>query len=141
MTVPAEYDFASREFSRFLAEARDAAGLVTTNQSYTMVEGVLRAFRRRLSVTDAIRFAGVLPPMLRALFVADWDTSEPVRPFADRAAMTRDVQALRPGHNFAPDTAIADVARVLRQHVDPRAFDDVLAELPEGARQFWSAEK
>lgn len=138
MTIPAEFEFASRDFSRFLVEARDAAGLGSTHQTYTMVEGVLRTFRRRLSVGDAVRFAGVLPPVLRAMFVADWDVEEPVRPFVDRATMTKEAQALRPDHNFAPDTAIADVARVLRRHVDERAFDDVLAGLPPGAAEFWA---
>jgi uncharacterized protein (DUF2267 family) len=38
-----------------------------------MVQGVLQTFRRRLEISEAIRFAGVLPPVLRAIFVADWD--------------------------------------------------------------------
>lgn len=34
-----------------------------------MVQGVLQTFRRRLDVKEAVLFANVLPPMLRALFV------------------------------------------------------------------------
>ena len=33
-----------------------------------MVQGVLQAFRRRLDIKEAIGFANVLPPVLRALF-------------------------------------------------------------------------
>jgi hypothetical protein len=68
----------------------------------------------------------VLPAVLRAVFVADWNPEEPRRPFEDRAVMTQEVRALRADHNFAPETAIQDVARALRRHVDEAAFDRVL---------------
>lgn len=73
MPVPSEYQRASLDFEKFLSDARDASGLTTTNQAYTMVQAVLQTFRRRLTLQDAIRFAGILPPVLRSLFVADWD--------------------------------------------------------------------
>ena len=137
MPVPAEYQRASDHFYEFLLDARNSSGLGSTHQAYTMVQGVLQAFRRRLELKDAIRFAAVLPALVRALFVVDWDTEEAKRPFVDRAALTREVQALRADHNFAPDTAISDVAGALRRHVDESVLDAVLAELPEGAIQFW----
>lgn len=137
MPVPPHYQRATDEFFAFLVDARDAAGLQTTNQAYTMVQAVLQTFRRRLSLPDAIRFAGVLPAVTRAVFVADWDPDEPRRPFGPRAEMTADVRALRPNHNFAPDTAIRDVAVALRKHVDEASFDALLRALPEGAAAFW----
>ena len=137
MPVPVEYSRATDHFYEFLIDARDTAGLGSTHQAYTMVQGVLRAFRRRLDIKDAILFAGVLPVGLRALFVADWDTDEPRRPFEGRASMTKEVQALRADHNFAPETAIPDVANALRRHVDKDALNRVLARLPEGAAEFW----
>jgi uncharacterized protein (DUF2267 family) len=54
--------------------------LTTRNQTYTTVQRVFQVFRRRLDVKDAIRFANALPPILRAVFVADWDTDEPLLP-------------------------------------------------------------
>ena len=51
--------------------------------------------------------------------------------------MTKEVQALRVAHNFAPDTAIHGVATALRRNIDQAALDRVLAELPQGAAQFW----
>lgn len=137
MPVPPEYGRASDHFYDFLADARDTAGLWSTHVAYTMTQGVLQAFRRRLTVHDSIAFANVLPVCLRALFVTDWDTDEPPRAFADRETMTREVQALRRDHNFAPDTAIRDVAAALRRHVDEEAFDRVLDGLPKGAAEFW----
>ncbi len=140
MPVPPEYQRATDNFYAFLTDARDTAGLTTTNQAYTMVQGVLQVFRRRLELREAILFAGILPPVLRAVFVAEWDPDEPRRPFGDLAAMTKEVQALRPDHNFAPDSSIRDVARALRRHVDAGAFDAVLARLPDGAARFWDAD-
>ena len=137
MPVPAEYQRATDDFYKLLIDARDSAGLTTTNQAYTMVQGVLQAFRRRLGVNEAIRFLSVLPVGVRALFVADWDVNEPKRPFEDRAVMTKEVQALRAKHNFAPETAIRDVATALRRNLDEAAFDRVLATLSHGATEFW----
>lgn len=139
MPIPMELQHASDDFERFLADARDGSGLATRNQTYTMVEGVLRTFRRRLAVQQALNFADVLPPLLRAIFVSRWDISEPVLPFTDRATLTREVQGLRQNHNFAPDSCLSDVARALRRHVDTEAFDRVLATLPEGAADYWQA--
>lgn len=120
-----------------MAAARDAADLQTTNQAFTMVEGVLLAFRRRLSAKDALAFANVLPAVLRAIFVSNWDIDIAPVPFSDRATMTKEVQALRSGHNFAPDHAISAVASALWKHVDPLSMRQVLASLPPGAAEFW----
>ena len=137
MTIPIEYQHASKAFERFLADALDASGLATRNQAYTMVQAVFQTFRRRLQVSEAIRFASVLPPLLKALFIDDWDIAEPIRPFENRAAMTKEVQSLRRDHNFAPDSAIHDVAIALRRNVDEAELDRVLAQLPDGAAAYW----
>ena len=137
MTVPIEYRRASELFEAFLKEAAEEAGLETRNQAFTMVDGVFRAFRRRLAPADAIAFARLLPPLLCALLVADWDPTEPLATDWERGTLTREVQALRRHHNFSPPTAIAATAAVLRRHIDPDALDALLARLPEGARAFW----
>ncbi|MFO1102075.1 MAG: DUF2267 domain-containing protein [Methylocystis sp.] len=137
MPIPMDIQHATEEFEAFLADARDRSGLTTRNQTYTMAQGVLQTFRRRLSIADAIRFAGALPPVLRAIFVADWDPEEPQAPFGDRASMIRDVQDLRRDHNFSPETCIDDVAAALRARVDEAEFERVLATLPAGAAAFW----
>lgn len=140
MPVPAEYQRATDDFYKFLLDARTIADLGSTHQTYTMVQGVFQTFRRRLDLKDAILFAGVLPPVLRAIFVADWDVDEPKRPFEDRATMTKEVQLLRENHNFAPETSIHDVALALRRNIDEESFDHVLAKLPKGAAAFWNPE-
>src|SRR4051812_46969652 len=134
MPVPMEYRLASQTFERFLAEVAEETGLGTRNQAFTTTEGVLQCFRRRLNVSDAIAFAQVLPAMLRALFVQDWDsTSKPAETW-DVGAMTAELKALRVNHNFSPDSAIKDVARTVRRYVDADAFDRCLEKLPAEAR-------
>jgi uncharacterized protein (DUF2267 family) len=137
MPVPTEYQRATDDFYKLLMDARDSAGLMTTNQAYTMVQGVFQVFRSRVEIVEAIRFASVLPVGARALFVADWDVDEPKRAFEQRAVMTSEVQQLWFGHNFAPETAIGDVANALRRNVDQGALERVLATLSEDARLFW----
>lgn len=139
MPMPMDYQHASERFERFLDDAREALGLATRNQACTTVQAVLLVFRRRLEVREALRFADVLPAVLRAIFVAGWDPQEPRLPFGSREALTAEVRALRAHHNFSPDTAIRDVAGALRRTVDAAAFDRVLATLPVDARDFWSA--
>lgn len=140
MPVPMEYRLASQDFDRFLAEVAEATGLATRNQAYTTTQAVLQAFRRRLDPAQAISFAQVLPAMLRALFVMDWDADEARSESWDRDLMTTEVKQLRIDHNFSPDTAIENVAHVLRGHVDAAAFARCLATLPPEAQAFWSVD-
>jgi uncharacterized protein (DUF2267 family) len=138
MPMPSEYAHASADFENYLLAALETSGLATRNQVYTMTQGVFHTFRRRLDLEAAILFANVLPAVLRAIFVADWNTREPVILFSDRTAMTREVQALRQDHNFSPDTCIRDVAAAVRRSVNEDEFNRVLRLLPNGAVEFWS---
>jgi uncharacterized protein (DUF2267 family) len=138
MTWPLEYQKASVDFERFMVIARDAAGLQTTNMAWTMVEGVLLVFRRRLNMRQAIEFANVLPPLLRALFLDNWHPEQEPQPFANRQTLTAEVQALRSEHNFAPLNSIEAVALAVRSVVEQQALNRVLASLPSEARAFWS---
>lgn len=56
MTVPIEYPCASQEFERFMLDAGDISWLTTTNMGYNMVQGLLQAFQRRISVRGASPF-------------------------------------------------------------------------------------
>jgi uncharacterized protein (DUF2267 family) len=138
MPYPAEYQRATDEFSAFLQDVRSIAMYGSSHQAYTTAQAVLQVFRRRLSLADAIRFAQVLPVGLRALFVADWDPSEPRQAFGARDEMTSELRWLRPDHNFSDEHSIRDVAQALRKHVDETRLDELLAGLPTGAAEFWS---
>jgi uncharacterized protein (DUF2267 family) len=139
MPVPSEYQRATDDFYKLLTDIRDSAGLTTTNQAYTVLQGVFQVFRRRLDLKDAVRFVSVLPVGARALFVADWGADEPRCDFEDRSLMSKEVQGLRAEHNYAPETAIHDVAVALRRNVDQTAFERMLATLPRAAMEFWQA--
>ncbi len=138
MPVPLQYDAAGPQFQQLLRDARDLADLTTRNQSFTMLEGVLLTFRKRLGVHDVARFADVLPSVARAVFIAGWDPTEPAVPFLDRAAMTTEVQQLRPLHNYAPDHAISAVATAMRRNVDEQRFDRGLHQIGLAAVDYWT---
>lgn len=137
MPMPWTYRQATREWQAFLSDARAAMELTSDNAAYTAVEGVLRAFRRRLTSQQAIDFAQVLPSVLRALFVADWQLAAP-SPSGTRADWTAEALALRPHHNLTPQNCIAATALALRKSVLREDLDRVLAALPPFAAEFWS---
>jgi uncharacterized protein (DUF2267 family) len=133
-----EYQHASDDFERFLHLLRDRSGLATRNQAYTVAQAVLMAFRRRMTVREGLAFATCLPPILRAIFVADWDTDVPARPFTTRSDLMADVLNWRRDHNFATSSSIGDVVVSLEAAMSSHAHADMLANLPEAAKAFWS---
>jgi uncharacterized protein (DUF2267 family) len=137
MPFPIEYSRARDHFYDFLADVRERAAFGSSHQTYTMVQGVFQTFRRRLEIKEAIIFSNILPVGLRALFVADWDTEEPLKNFEDRETMTNEVKSLRAKHNFSTDSAIEDVAKALWKHVDEKELKRVLTNLPQGASDYW----
>lgn len=137
MPMPWTYRQATREWQSFLADARAAMDLSSDNVTYTAVQGVLQAFRRRLTPQQAIDFAQILPSVLRALFVADWTLDHPIPP-GTRADWTAEAKSLRPHHNLTPDTCVAATALALRNCVLQGDLDRVLAALPPFAAEFWS---
>ena len=138
MPVPLEYQNTSLDFERFMIDARDLAGLATTNMAWNMVVGVLHAFRSRLTAKQALLFADVLPPVVRAIFIENWNIDEPVRQFSGGTELLAQVRSVRPEHNFSPANAVEAVAEALRKHIDNEAFDRVLLALPAGAKEFWA---
>lgn len=137
MPVPAEYQRMKDDFYSFLLSARDDAGLWSTHVSFTMAQAVFQVFRRRISMEQAIEFSNILPTGLRALFVSDWDVTEPRKEFGSFSEMAEEVKSLRSNHNFSPNDAILIVAKALRQHVDEKKLDHLLQNFPEGAQEFF----
>lgn len=137
MPYPLEYALSTQTWQSVLDAVKEETDLSTSNQAFTVLEGVLRAFRRRLDLQDSLRFADALPVPVRALFVHDWDITEKRMPFRPPLELADEVRSLRRNHNLAPDTAVPDVARALRPFVHPHRFDALIASLPEGAESFW----
>jgi uncharacterized protein (DUF2267 family) len=141
MPLPFEYQNASLQFDQFMVDARNFAGLATTNMTWNMVIGVLHTFRRRLPAQDVLRFADVLPPVIRALFLENWDITQPIAEFGSPEQLIAEVRSVRFQHNFSPDNAIEAVAAALRKNVDLVALERVLNKLPPDARTYWQIEK
>jgi uncharacterized protein (DUF2267 family) len=141
MTIPQEYLHASRDFDRFMDDFLEISMLATRHQSYAVVRAVLHVFRDHLTVHDGLKFAEILPAVLRAIFIENWHPTNNPPPFPDRAALTSEVKANRRDHNTgASDNSIAEVATALRRNVDANNLDRVLAELPAGAIEYWATQ-
>ena len=138
MTVPQDYVYASRDFDRFMDELIAVSGHATRHQAFAVLRGVLHTFRRHLEIEDALRFADILPAVLRAIFVESWHPEASPPAFPDRAALTAEVKSVRLHHNLASEDSIRHVALALRNTLDPRLIDHVLEPMPPGARDFWA---
>lgn len=137
MPIPMEYHHAGRDFDAFMADLLEISLLKTRHQAYTMLQSVLQVFRARLTLVQAIAFADLLPPVVRAIFVSDWDTAQPQRPFADRESLMAEVRQLRHNHNLSTPTAIDDVTAAIRRHMDEARLEALLRQMPAGALAFW----
>lgn len=140
MPLPWTYRHASKEWRAFLEDVKEQMSLSSDNMAYTAVDGVFQVFRRRLTAQQGLDFASVLPSVLRAIFVHQWDISADPVPFDSRPAMTAEVKQVRVNHNLTPDNAIEATAWALRRCTNARDLDRVLQALPAGAKDFWHVE-
>ena len=137
MTVPQDLMLAQQRFDSLLVELMQRLDLTTRHQVYAVLFGVLRVFRRRLDADQTLVFAGALPTLVAAMFIADWDPDAPCLPFADAESYDAEVRSVRAHHNLAPVGACRIVVQVVRSKCDPQGFDAALARLPEEAARFW----
>lgn len=101
----------------------------------------MQAFRRRLSLKEALRFSNILPAGIRALFVADWDPIEERKSFSDMQSIVEEATALRPLHNFTTETStpIEDVLKALRKYIDKQRLNELFETFPKDAVKFFQA--
>lgn len=137
MPMPWAYRHATKDWQAFLADAKEGLGLEGDNMAYTAVQGVLLTFRRRLAPREVTAFADVLPAVLRAIFVAEWDPETPLLDWGDRARLEAEAGQLRPHHNLTPPAPIKPVARALRRCTRQADLDRVLARIGPEAEAFW----
>ena len=140
MPMPWTYRHATKEWRAFLDDVKEQMSLESDNMAYTAVDAVFQVFRRRLTAQQGLDFASVLPSVLRAIFVKDWDVTQPPVSFPDRDTLINEVKDVRANHNLTPDNAIEAVAWAVRRCTNGKDFERVLAKLPEGATKFWHVE-
>ncbi|SFQ73946.1 DUF2267 domain-containing protein [Nitratireductor indicus] len=139
MTVPMDYLYASRDFRRFLGSVKERAMLATNNQSYAVTRAVLHVFRSHLALRDVLVFAEILPPLLRVTFLEGLGAEHKPIAFPDRQTLLEEVKAVREPHNIAPDSAIDDVAEILRAEIGEATLRRVLGRMPQDAQAYWLA--
>ena len=135
--MPYTYRHASQEWRAYLAGLRDATLIASDNVLYTGTEAVLHAFRARLPAAQALAFADLLPCVLRAIFVANWDIAAAPRPWPDREALRAEMLALRRDHNFCPPDLLEDLLRAIPATMRAPDLDRVLDRIGAEARRFW----
>ncbi|MCR9135004.1 MAG: DUF2267 domain-containing protein [Alphaproteobacteria bacterium] len=138
MPMPQQYQRASPVFDKILNDLKETLDLATRNQAYTCLQSVLIVFRRRLRPSQILAFADLLPPVVRAIFVADWNDGEFVSGFGKKEELTEEVRSIRRHHNFSGDNVIEGVTSVLRGTMDEGSLEDVLASISPDATDFWS---
>lgn len=139
MPQPFAYRNASTGYEAYLADLLEISGLTTWNQCYTMTRAVFMVFRAHVAPQVAMDFAQGLPAVLRAIFIEDWDLSQPVTPFPDRDTLTKEVHAIREAHNFSTPNAIADVALALKRAMKAEDYRFMIENLPPDAVGYWTA--
>ena len=141
MTMPPEIAQASTQFMELLGALKQRASLQTHNQCYAMLRAVLHGFRGYMTVTQAIAFAGGLPPVVRAIFLADWrpDEAPPPPPPSRQEFAAAVVKRLAP-HHIPPDSIVSDVFAVLAYRADPARTAEAIDMLPAGLKQLWHGE-
>ncbi|MEL7012578.1 MAG: DUF2267 domain-containing protein, partial [Pseudomonadota bacterium] len=105
MPRPRTYRHASKAWQAFCVDVKERMSLTSDNRAYTAVDAVLQVFRRRVTAADGSLFARVLPAVLRAVFVKDWNVAAPPVPFGDRQRMTRGASCPLPSIRKHPGTA------------------------------------
>ncbi|MEQ8897157.1 MAG: DUF2267 domain-containing protein [Roseovarius sp.] len=137
MPMPWTYRHASKEWRAFLDDVKERMSLESDNMAYTAVDAVFQVFRRRLTAQEGLNFASILPSVLRAIFLQNWDVTEPRAAFDDRETLISEVKEVRVNHNLTPHNAIEATAWAVRRCTNGRDFERVLAKLPAEARAFW----
>ncbi|MDJ0638384.1 MAG: DUF2267 domain-containing protein [Paracoccaceae bacterium] len=138
--MPWTYRHATREWRAFLDDVKERMSLSSDNNAYTAVDGVFQTFRRRLTAQQGLDFANVLPSVLRAIFVQNWDVTSPPVPFAERNVLISEVKSLRKDHNLTPDNAIDATAWALWRCTNHRELERVLDTLPGPAKAYWQVD-
>jgi len=140
MTIPSAYRRATQGFEKFLEDLLTISSLATSHQCFTQTRAVFLVFRSHVEPQVALDFANALPPVLRAIFIEDWNLASPVTPMPGKEKLLAEVKAIREAHNFSTDTAIAEVAVALRQNMNESDYDLMLKSLPSEAATYWKVE-
>ena len=123
MPMPWTYRDAAKEWQAFPADAQHRMGLSAGNRTYKAMDGAVQVVPRRLTAQQDLDFAGVLPSVLRAVFVKVCDVSATPVPFPNRGTLKREMQAVRPDHTltFENSSEARGLALALRPlYAEPR---------------------
>ncbi len=136
MPMPWTYRHPEKEWQGFLDDIREILGTASSNVAYTAAEGVLTAFRRRLTPHQVLDFADALPCIVRSLFLQGWRMEAPTS-WGSAGDYVAEAKALRRDHNFAGDRVVEAVSYALHRAMGAEKLRDVLGRIGPEATAFW----
>ncbi len=105
------------------------------HQGFKIIRAFLQTLRDHLQVDESAQLAAQLPMLLRGAYYEGWDPSHnrqnerDAQAFIDRFVHDSGVRPMD-----ARD-ALASVAKVLRDHISPGEYEDVIMSLPAHVRE------
>jgi len=130
MTIPADIQFASKQFDEWLGELKESAFLSTHNQGYAMLRAVLHELRDRLDVMQTAAFADGLPALIRGILYDGWRPAEaPAQLPTSHEFSDAVIRRLSP-HHVPPETIVGDVFAMIARHTDAGRLAAALAHYP-----------
>jgi len=125
----------------WLREISDALGTgEDRHRAYLALRAVLHALRDRLSTDHAAQFAAQLPMLIRGIYYEGWDPAfEPEKVRSPQVFLARIAREAYLQDDPDPARAVKSVAEVIRRHVSPGQFDEILGVLPAGIRDLFAA--
>jgi uncharacterized protein (DUF2267 family) len=122
--------------NEWIAELERELGTESRAEAWRALRAYLQVLRDRLTLDEGAQLAAQLPQLLRGVFYEGFDPGhQPERirdcetfhaKLAERAQLEDPAEAAR---------VAAAATRVLRRHITPGEFDDVLAQLPSDIRE------
>lgn len=134
--MPWTYRHPEKEWHGFLEDIREILGTPSSNVAYTAAEGVLIAFRCRLTPVQVMEFADDLPCVVRALFLQGWRLQSS-RPWGTQTDYVAEAKSLRRDHNFAGDHVLEAVSFALHRAMGVDRLETAVARIGPEAAEFW----
>lgn len=121
----------------WLCELRDAAGLETEAQAYSILRAVLQTLRDRLTVDEGAHLASHLPMLIRGVYYEGWKPAQSPVKYRSAGEFLAAVAGRLGNSAVDPELGCRAVLGFLDRKIDRGELDDVRHMLPREVRDLW----
>jgi len=122
--------------NEWIAELERELGTESRAEAWRALRAYLQVLRDRLTLDEGAQLAAQLPQLLRGVFYEGFDPGHQPERIRDRETFQAKLAERAQLEDPAEAARVAAAAtRVLRRHITPGEFDDVLAQLPSDIRE------